>query len=149
MFSRKILKTWMLNRKNCLPDNSCSSKSSRFRNRRETTRGASSRWHVTGRRAWCPLHWGRAGPHTPFTQKHFLRLPPGAERPRGALLSVCFRAAHIPQREGVLCDPMDCSVPGCSVHRIFQARILEWVAISFSRRSSPPRDRTRVSCTGR
>ena len=31
-----------------------------------------------------------------------------------------------------LCDHMDCSLPGCSVHRIFQARVLEWVAISFS-----------------
>ena len=45
-----------------------------------------------------------------------------------------------------LCDPMDCSLPGSSVHRIFQARILEWVAISSSRRSSPPRDYTQVSC---
>ena len=34
-----------------------------------------------------------------------------------------------------LCDPMDCSLPGSSVHGIFQARILEWVAISFSRSS--------------
>ena len=34
------------------------------------------------------------------------------------------------------CDPMDCSLPGSSVHRILQARILEWVAISFSRVSS-------------
>ena len=41
---------------------------------------------------------------------------------------------------------MDCSPPGSSVHGIFQARILEWVAISFSRKSSPPRDRTWVSC---
>ena len=32
-----------------------------------------------------------------------------------------------------LCDPMDCSLPGSSVHAIFQARILEWLAISFSR----------------
>ncbi|CAI9170287.1 unnamed protein product [Rangifer tarandus platyrhynchus] len=40
---------------------------------------------------------------------------------------------------------MDCSLPGFSVHGIFQARVLEWVAISFSRRSSPLRDRTRVS----
>ena len=31
-----------------------------------------------------------------------------------------------------LCDPMDCSLPGFSVHGIFQARVLEWVAISFS-----------------
>ena len=35
-----------------------------------------------------------------------------------------------------LCDPMDCSLPGFSVHGIFQARVLEWVAISFSRGSS-------------
>ena len=45
-----------------------------------------------------------------------------------------------------LCDPMDCSPPGSSVHGILQARILEWVAISFSRGSSQPRDRTWVSC---
>ena len=41
-----------------------------------------------------------------------------------------------------LCDPMDCSPPHSSVHGIFQARVLEWVAISFSRGSSQPRDRT-------
>ena len=45
-----------------------------------------------------------------------------------------------------LCDPMDCNLPGSSVCGIFQARILEWVAISFSRGSSRPRDWTRVSC---
>ena len=45
-----------------------------------------------------------------------------------------------------LCDPMDCSLVGSSVHRIFQARILEWVAISFLRESPWPRDWTRVSC---
>ena len=44
-----------------------------------------------------------------------------------------------------LWDPMDCTLPGSSVHRIFQARILEWVAISFSRGSFGPRDRTQVS----
>ena len=48
-----------------------------------------------------------------------------------------------------LCNPMDCSPPCSSVHVIFQARILEWVAISFSRGSSRPRDWTHVSCTGR
>ena len=41
--------------------------------------------------------------------------------------------------------PMDCSPPGSSVHGILQARILEWVAISFSRGSSQPRDWTQVS----
>ena len=45
-----------------------------------------------------------------------------------------------------LCDPMDCSLPGFSDHGIFQARVLEWVAISFSRGFSWPRDRTQVSC---
>ena len=45
-----------------------------------------------------------------------------------------------------LCDAMDCSPPGFSVCRILQARILEWVAISCSRGSSQPRDRTCVSC---
>ena len=45
-----------------------------------------------------------------------------------------------------LCDRMDCSLPGFSVHGIFQTKVLEWVAISFSRGSSRPRDRTRVSC---
>ena len=44
------------------------------------------------------------------------------------------------------CDPMHCSLSGFSVHGIFQARVLEWVAISFSRGSSRPRDRTQVSC---
>ena len=46
-----------------------------------------------------------------------------------------------------LCDPMDCSPPGPSVHGILQARILEWAAITLSRGSSQPRDRTQVSCT--
>ena len=45
-----------------------------------------------------------------------------------------------------LCDPMDCSPPGSSVHGILQARILEWVAFPFSRGSSQPRDETQVSC---
>ena len=44
-----------------------------------------------------------------------------------------------------LCNPMDCSLQGSSVHGILQARILEWVAISFSRGSFCPRDQTCVS----
>ena len=44
---------------------------------------------------------------------------------------------------------MDCSLQGSSVHEIFQARILEWVAISNSEGSSWPRERTRISCIGR
>ena len=45
-----------------------------------------------------------------------------------------------------LCNPRECSPPGSSVHWISQARILEWVAITFSRGSSQPRDQTQVSC---
>ena len=45
-----------------------------------------------------------------------------------------------------LCDTIDYNPPGSSVHGILQARILEWVTISFSRGSSPPRDQTWISC---
>ena len=45
----------------------------------------------------------------------------------------------------ILCDPINCSPPGSSVHGILQARILEWVAIPFSRGSFRPRDQTLVS----
>ena len=44
------------------------------------------------------------------------------------------------------CNPMDCSPPGSSVHGILQARIVEWIAISFSRGSSQPKDRTHIPC---
>ena len=45
-----------------------------------------------------------------------------------------------------LCDPKDCSLPGFSVYGTFQARTLEWVAISLSRGPPQPRDQTQVSC---
>ena len=44
------------------------------------------------------------------------------------------------------CDPIDCSPSGSSVHGVLQARVLEWVAVSFSRGSSQFRDQTCVSC---
>ena len=56
------------------------------------------------------------------------------------------RRRKVAQSCPTLCDPMDCSPPGSLVHGIFQAWILEWVAISFSRGSSRPRDQTWVSC---
>ena len=49
----------------------------------------------------------------------------------------------------MLCDPMDCSPPGSSVHGILQARVLECAAISSSRGSSPPKVQTQISCIGR
>ena len=79
------------------------------------------------------------------------------------VLKVTFKALHIwtsaslwrfvcVQLCPTLCNPMDCSPPGSSVHGISQARILEWVAISFSRGSSQSREQTWVSyisCIGR
>ena len=53
--------------------------------------------------------------------------------------------SEIAQSCPTLCNPLDCSLSGSSVHGIFQARVLEWIAISFSRGSSQPRNRTRVS----
>ena len=65
-----------------------------------------------------------------------------------SLICMClgmFLGSEVTQSGATLCDPMDCSPPGSSIHGIFQARVLEWVAISFSRGSSPPRDWTQVS----
>ena len=63
---------------------------------------------------------------------------------------LCIVYVLVAQSCPILCTPVDCSPPDSSVHGIFQARILEWVAISFSRESSWPRDQTLVShITGR
>ena len=57
----------------------------------------------------------------------------------------CVRAlSEVAQSCPTLCHPMDCSLPGSSVHGIFQARILEWIVISFCRGSSWPRNGTQV-----
>ena len=59
----------------------------------------------------------------------------------GENFRVCARVCvRLLQSRLTLCDPMDCNWPGSCVHEILQARILEWVAISFSRGSSPPRN---------
>ena len=64
----------------------------------------------------------------------------------GYILYLRESESEVAQSCPTLCDPVDCSLLDSSVHGILQARILEWVAISFSRGSSQPRDRTRVSC---
>ena len=64
----------------------------------------------------------------------------------GGLSTVQAAYSEVAQSCPALCDPMDCSLPGSPVHEIFQAIVLERIAISFSRGSSQPRDRTRVSC---
>ena len=57
------------------------------------------------------------------------------------IMCVCAK----PLQGSTFCDPMDCSLPSSSAHGILQARILEWVAMTSSRGSSQPRDRTQVS----
>ena len=53
--------------------------------------------------------------------------------------------SEVAQSCPTLCDPVDCSLLGSSVHGTFRAIVLEWIAISFSRGSSQPRDQTWVS----
>ena len=71
----------------------------------------------------------------------FATSDPGA---LGELFNLCM--SLVTQSCPTVCDPVNCSPPGSSVRRIFQARILEWVAISSSEGSSPSRDQMLVSC---
>ena len=102
-----------------------------------------SKWGVTGTAVWVQIRAGQScgGPGgtqwwPDFTMGHRLPCSPTL------VSSVCAVALLCP----TLCNPVDCSPPGASVHGILQARVLEWVAIAFSTGSSPPRDGTRVSC---
>jgi len=70
---------------------------------------------------------------------------PSPCKPMPCFSSMCIEGEGA-QSCWTLCDPMDCSPTGFSVHGIFHVRILEWVAISSSRGSSPPRDWTGISC---
>ena len=63
-------------------------------------------------------------------------------------VSVSSPWSEVTQPCPILCDPVDCNLLDFSIHGILQARILEWIAISFSRGSSRPRDQTRVSRIG-
>ena len=67
--------------------------------------------------------------------RHFKRISIDRIRQYNYLWTWC--ESKVAQSCLTLCDPMDCNLPGSSVHGIFQARILEWVAISFSRRPYP------------
>ena len=78
---------------------------------------------------------------------HSTPCPRGPRRtlsPRCPIMIICCYL--VAQSCPTLCDPMDGSPPGSSVHGILQARILEWVATSFSKGSSQLRDQTHVSC---
>ena len=83
---------------------------------------------------WLPLHRS-----TRQTSRHH-----GIQSRGKEYIFLCTRAKSL-QSCPTLCDPMGCSPPGFSVHGISQARILEWVGISFSSRSFQPRDQTCVT----
>ena len=87
-----------------------------------------------------PCPWDSPGKNTGVGCHFLLHL--------SQLLS-CVCVCSVTQSCPTLCDPMNCSYPGFSVQGILQARILEWVVISYSRRSSWLRERTWVSCIGR
>ena len=106
-------------------------------------------------------------PHIPITQKHILTpvfvaalftIAKKWKQPKCPstnewikIWCACMRAKSL-QLCASVCNPMDCSLPGSSVHGILQARILEWVAVPSSKGSFRPRDRTYVSyvsCIGK
>ena len=84
---------------------------------------------------------GIESPSPGLTGRFFTTEPPGKPN--------CVNESEVTQLWPTLCDPMGCGPPGSSVHGIFQARILKWVAIFTSRVSSQPRDETWVSCIAR
>ena len=67
-------------------------------------------------------------------------------RNQGHCHNKCYIIVLVTQSCLTVCNPVDCSPPGSSVHEILQAWILEWVAMPFSRGSSWPKDGTQVSC---
>ena len=86
--------------------------------------------------------WGRKESDTTEQLSLFLLFSNGR-------IHIWSRKVLVVQLCPTFCDLMDCRSPGSSVNGIFQARILEWVVISFPRGSSRPRDRICVSCIGR
>ena len=102
------------------------------------------------RRAWQPIPVFLPGES--HGQRSLVGYSPWGHKELDTTEQFTMRALLIGESESevaqlwlTLCNPMDCSLPGSSVHGIFQAIVLEWIAISFSRGSSQPRARTRVS----
>ena len=94
------------------------------------------------------LTWNLYTPLPPFSLLRATTDQPTLKRRANRLCaSSSVQFSSVAQSCPTLCDPMDCSLPGSSVHGILQASVLEWVAISFSRGSSQPGGRTQVSRT--
>ena len=97
--------------------------------------------------------WFPPPPHrgiTDFSWFHFIFLNwILVIKPSPILYTLCVHTCFVTQSCLTLWNPMNCSPPGSSVYWIFQARMLEWVAISYSMRSFRPRDWTHISCIDR
>ena len=99
-----------------------------------------------------PFPSSRIEPRSPALQADSLLSEPPKDilhKEANPCVCVCVKSLQLCT---ILCDPLDCSPPDSSVHGICQANILEWVAISYSRRSSLPGDWTWVSyasCIGK
>ena len=98
---------------------------------------------------WTLLLWHRISRSVPQLLWHISLVAPRRGRSysstRDQTRGPCIAEVLATQSYLTLCNPMDCSPPGSSIYGILQARILEWVAIPFSRESPQPRDRTWVS----
>ena len=93
-----------------------------------------------------PIHFRRGRSSRCFEEHSIHHTPTPISQGAWKSMCVAYMKVSVTQSCLTLWDPMDCSPPG-SVHGISQARILEWVAISFSRGSCQSRDRTQVSYT--
>ena len=90
------------------------------------------------------VKWHRLGLNSGLCNSRACALNSCTMLPLGTL---SWSEVKVAQSCPTLCDPMNYSPPGFSIHGIHQTRMLEWVTISFSGGSSQPRDRTWVSCT--
>ena len=95
--------------------------------------GSWQHFEVTYFSSWIPASW------------HLFPPNPSESRRSSSSLTKCLAVVLVTQSCPTLCYLTDCSPPGCSVHGILQARLLEWVAIPCSRGSSWARDRTQIS----
>ena len=91
------------------------------------------------------MHWRRKWQPTPVFLPGESLLSMGSHRVGHDWSDLAKKESEVAQSFLTFWDPMDCSLPCSSIHGIFQARVLEWVAISFARGFSWPRDQTRVS----
>ena len=103
---------------------------------------------ITQIHTYMKVHWVQ---HLRFMSSYILKLYLGIKIDNeerieySVVVETIESESYITQSCPTLCNPMDCSLPGSSIYGIFQAKVLQWVAISFSRGSSQLRNRTRVS----